>query len=681
MHVKLSHWIFERCVNFSSRISPSLGAVALISLAIAGGVIGAKQFSWLQPLELRAYDRLVRSEMDRGNDPRLLIVAITEQDIRQLGRSTPSDETVAAVLENLGQHQPQVIGLDLYRDIPQAPGQELLSERLQTLPIVVITKLGSNTQDDIQDRILPPPGVPLERIGFNDLVIDADGVIRRSLLFGGSYSSFSLQLALNYLAEQGIAPTSSRQNPNFMQLGAATFLPLTPRSGGYQTVDDRGYQILLDYRSAKQIARRVTFQDVLDKRVDPTWIRNKIVLIGTVAPSGKDLFYTPYSAGEQVDHQMAGVEVHAQMVSLILGAALGEQSLIWFWDEWLECLWVITWALIGGSIGWCIRHPLVLGLGCVAMLTGLVGTCLLLFTYQGWVPVAAPALAGLFTAAAIVAYRAQQAQRQQQMVMTLLGQNTSPEIADALWQNRDRLLQSGKLPGQKLIATMLFTDIRGFSTISEPMPPEALLELLNEYLEAMTEEIRRYQGIVNKFTGDGLLAVFGVPMPRLTLEEIARDASHAVFCALAMSDRLQQLNQQWQQAGMKPVQMRVGIFTGPVVAGSLGGRDRMEYGVIGDSVNIASRLESCAKDRQVGNCRILIAYETLQYIEGQFVVEPWGTMELRGKQQLVDVYRVVSRTTDTVRSIAPPAGSSRRKSEIESTLEAETNVNPLNLYE
>jgi class 3 adenylate cyclase len=267
------------------------------------------------------------------------------------------------------------------------------------------------------------------------------------------------------------------------------------------------------------------------------------------------------------------------------------------------------------------------------------------------------------------------------MVMTLLGQSTSPEIATALWQNRDRLLQSGKLPGQKLIATMLFTDIRGFSAISEPMPPEALLELLNVYLEAMTEEIRRHQGIVNKFTGDGLLAVFGVPMPRLTLEEVAQDASHAVSCALAMSDRLQQLNHHWQQTGIKPIQMRVGIFTGPIVAGSLGGKDRMEYGVIGDSVNIASRLEGCAKDRQVSNCRILIAYETLQYVEGRFIVEPWGTMALRGKQQPVDVYRVISHAADVAQAITPSGELSRRKSELKSSLEAETQANSLNLLE
>jgi len=264
-----------------------------------------------------------------------------------------------------------------------------------------------------------------------------------------------------------------------------------------------------------------------------------------------------------------------------------------------------------------------------------------MLAHQGWIPLLVPGLGCVVSAIAVVAYRAQQAHRQQQMVMTLLGQNASPEIANALWDARDCLTQSGKLPGQKLTATMLFTDIRGFSKVSEEMPPEDLLDWLNEYLEVMTQVIQKHHGIINKFTGDGLLAIFGVPIPQLEPSGVAQDAYRAVACALAMGDRLKDLNQAWQERGLTPIQMRVGIFTGVVVVGSLGGRDRMEYGVIGDSVNTASRLESCAKDRQPDDCRILIAHETLEYIKGYFQVESWGLMALKGKQQMVDVYRVI----------------------------------------
>jgi len=628
----------------SNRLT-GLKAATLTSLTVTGLVLGLRQVGGVEPLELRIYDRMVRLRAADASDPRLLVVEITEEDIQALQRPTPSDETLARAIAQLQQHQPRVIGLDLHRDVPQEPGHAQLQTQLQAPNLVAITKLGESAGD----RIPPPPGLPAERIGFNDFVIDRDGVIRRSLLFAHTeretHTSLSLRLAIAYLQPSGIRPRPSPENPDDLQLGASIFLPLQANSGAYQRLDSSGYQTLLDYRARQHPARRVSLSQVLSQEFQPEWVRDKIVLIGTTAPSGKDLFYTPFSAGEAVSHQMPGVIVHAQMVSQFLDAATGARSPFWFWQEWQEWLWIFGWAMVGGAVAWGVRHPLMLGLSSVGLLGLIAGASFGLFLQQGWVPMVAPAIASMMALGMVVAYRAQQSHRQQRMVMTLLGQNTSPEIADALWNARDRLLASGKLPGKRLVATMLFTDIKGFSTISEQMPPEALLEWLNEYLEAMTHEIQQHHGIINKFTGDGLLAIFGVPMPRLEEREVDEDAYQAIACALAMGKRLEQLNQVWQQRGLPSIQMRVGIFTGPVVVGSLGGKERMEYGVIGDSVNTASRLESCLKDRQVDLCRVLIAEETLMHVKGKFQVESWGPLALSGKQQLVEVYRVIGYAT------------------------------------
>ena len=628
----------------SNRLT-GLKAATLTSLTVTGLVLGLRQVGGVEPLELRIYDRMVRLRAADASDPRLLVVEITEEDIQALQRPTPSDETLARAIAQLQQLQPRVIGLDLHRDVPQEPGHAQLQTQLQAPNLVAITKLGESAGD----RIPPPPGLPAERIGFNDFVIDRDGVIRRSLLFAHTnretHTSLSLRLAIAYLQPSGIRPRHSPENPDDLQLGASIFLPLQANSGAYQRLDSSGYQILLDYRARQHPARRVSLSQVLSQKFQPEWVRDKIVLIGTTAPSGKDLFYTPFSAGEAVSHQMPGVMVHAQMVSQFLDAATGARSPFWFWQEWQEWLWIFGWATAGGALAWAVRHPIALGLSSVGLLGLIAGAGFGLFLQQGWVPMVAPAIASMMALGTVVAYRAQQSHRQQRMVMTLLGQNTSPEIADALWNARDRLLASGKLPGKRLVATMLFTDIKGFSTISEQMPPEALLEWLNEYLEAMTHEIQQHHGIINKFTGDGLLAIFGVPMPRLEEREVDEDAYQAIACALAMGKRLEQLNQVWQQRGLPSIQMRVGIFTGPVVVGSLGGKERMEYGVIGDSVNTASRLESCLKDRQVDLCRVLIAEETLMHVKGKFQVESWGPVALSGKQQLVEVYRVIGYAT------------------------------------
>jgi adenylate cyclase len=666
------HWH----TTLQPNLAPGVQAVLAFSLAIAGLVIVVEQVGWLEPLELRAYDRLIRLRPDQGADPRLLIVAITEADIQRLNQDTPSDQDVATVLTNLQRHQPQGIGLDLHRDVPQGSGKVALENRLQDPNLIAITKLSGEGEEGVP----APRAISPEQVGFNDLLIDPDGVIRRNLLFAGmegkTYFSFSLRLALQYLRASGITPKPSGTNPEYMRLGDAVFVPLSRHSGGYQHNDDRGYQVLLNYRSPSQIARQVTFAQVLDNEFDPAWVTDKIVLIGMTAASSKDLFYTPYSAGDRSNHQMAGVAIHAQKVSQILSAALDQRPLMWFWADWAEGVWIAGWAIAGSALAWRVRHPVALGLGIIRLLSLLTGACFAILLCQGWVPLISPALGLLVAAGITVTHRAQQAQRQQQMVMTLLGQNASPEIANALWAARDRLLQSGKLQGQKLVATMLFTDIKNFSTVAEEMSPEALLDWLNEYLEAMTQAIQVHHGIVNKFTGDGLLAVFGVPIPRNSDAEIAQDAYQAVACALTMGDRLNQLNQDWQQRGLEPVQMRVGIFTGPIVVGSLGGKNRMEYGVIGDSVNIAARLEGCAKERQPDVCRILIAQETLDYLQDSFQVESWGPMALKGKQQLVSVYRVINHTSTVPTPIAHPVSDHTAKKSI---FEAETKVISVNL--
>jgi len=639
------------------RTHRGVSVVALASFAIASVVLGVRHLGVLEPFELSALDQMVRWRPDRGEDPRLLVVGITEEDIQTQKNWPLPNQVVAEALQKLQQHQPRAIGLDIYRTslrqaetncqiLPTDPGDAALAKQLQTANTITITNIGS-----IDENGIPPiPCLPAEQIGFNDVPEDKDDIIRRNLLFASSNEkvlfSFSLRLALLYLEALGIEPEPSKIDDQYMQLGDAVFIWLESNSGSYQALDSGGYQILLNYRSPEKVAPQVSLTDVLEDRIDPSLVKGKIVLIGTTAPSIKDTFSTPYTPVAKKNFKMPGVAIHAHMVSQILDAASGEQPLFWFWPEWAEMLWISGWAIVGGSLAWVIRHPITLGLSGLGTMGTLAGSCLVLFSYQGWIPVVAPAMTLVMTGGAVVAYRAYQSQKQQQTVMRLLGQNTSPEIAAALWKSRDRLLKSGKLPGQKLTATMLFTDIKDFSSISEQMPPEKLLEWLNEFLGAITQEVQLHHGIVNKFTGDGLMAVFGVPVSRSSPEAIAADAQEAVACALAMGDRLRELNQVWQEKGLPAVQMRVGIFTGPVVAGSLGGKERLEYGVIGDSVNIASRLESCEKERQVDFCRVLIARETLVHLHNQFQVEPWGLMSLKGKQQPIDVYRVVCHASE-----------------------------------
>jgi adenylate cyclase len=627
------------------------GATASIAaIAVSVALLAVRQLGGLEHLELVAFDKFVRWQAQETQpDSRILIVTITEQDLQRQKRWPISDRVLAQLLRKLQALQPQVIGLDLYRDLPVEPGHSELVAQLKQTNLIAIRNINPIS------GVPAPSEVAEDRVGFNEIATDPDNVVRRNLLFAeneqGTLYSFSLQLALTYLQAHNISPQSSQQNSQYLQLGPSVFVPLDKDSGGYQKLDATGYQILLNYRRPEALARQVPLNQVLYGSLDPNWVKGKIVIIGSTAPSLKDLFATPYSPVLKKDFKMPGVLVHAQMTSQLLDAATGKRPLFWFWSEWAEVLWIVGWTAIGGILGRITYHPLTLGIGVAVSLGTCTGICWLLFTQSGWVPLAAPVLGFVLSAGFVVTYRAYQAQQKQQIVMKLLGQNTSPQIAQALWQGRDRLLKSGKLPGISLTATMLFADIKDFSTISEQMLPESLLEWLNELLNVITREVIKRQGIVNKFTGDGVMAVFGVPTGRLEKREVEEDARAAVACALAISDRLAEMNQNWQRLGLPTIQMRIGIFTGPIVAGSLGGKDRLEYGVIGDSVNIAARLESCEKHRQPTNCRILIGYETLVHLRGQFDVESWGLLALKGKQQMVDVYRVVGPRLDKQHSI------------------------------
>jgi adenylate cyclase len=619
---------------------------ALASLSITLLVLGLRMLGSLQWLELLSYDWMMRLRPEPNPDPRILVVGITEKDLQSRGSLLQlPDQVYAELLAKLRQAKPRAIGIDIYRDAPIEPGHADFERELkQGDRIIGITKLGDTTQPTIQ----PPKALPKDQIGFNDVVIDRDGILRRAILFqedrGEAMPSFSLLLAWRYSLDSGIESKPSPQDPNTMQLGQTNFTRLQPNDGGYVQGDAYSYLVLLNYRGGTRTIPMVSLGDMMAGKVPPQQIRDRIILIGNVSESGRDFFNTPLSAG-QSEGRMPGVFVHAQMVSFFLDAAFGKRPLFWFWPEVAEGFWVLGWCVTGGILAWRSRSPLMLGIAMPMSVLGLVGFCIWIFFNGGWIPVVPPLLGFVMTLGSGVAYSAQQAQRQQQMIMRLLGQSTSPEIANTLWQRRDELLEDGRLPGQQLTATLLFTDLRGFTSISEQYPPAQVLNWLNEYLDAMAQLVQKHQGIINKFTGDGIMAVFGVPLPHELAEEIQHDAKNAVDCAIAMAQALSKLNQSWQTQGLPEVQMRVGIFTGSVVVGSLGSPIRLEYGVIGDGVNIASRLESLDKDRQPTACRILIAQQTKDYLPKGYELESWGAMPLKGKASEVEVFRVIGLTS------------------------------------
>ncbi|NET32365.1 MAG: CHASE2 domain-containing protein [Cyanothece sp. SIO1E1] len=408
-------------LGWKQSLRQGLKGVAIASVAITSLVLGIRQLGWLAPLELAVYDHMVRLRANPGPDPRLLVIEITEADLQAQQRATPSDQAIAEAIAAIKQHQPRVIGLDLHRNLPQEPGHKALMAQLESSDVIAITKLG----DDESEPIPPPQYIPMERIGFNDFVVDTDGVIRRNLMYATAESgdvlpSFSLNLALKYLSADNIQQKPSKINPAHFQLNETVFKILPPNAGGYQHADTQGYQILLDYRAPKNVIPKVTLTEVLNGQLVPDRVKDRVVLIGTTAPGSKDLFFTPYSGAATQSHQMPGVIIHAQMVSQLLSNVLDQQPLIWFWPDWVEGLWIAAWAVVGGSLAWWIRNPLILwGSGAITMGV-LMSIHIGLFSQRGWIPMVAPAIALVSTGGGVIVYRANQRPKSQREIGTAM---------------------------------------------------------------------------------------------------------------------------------------------------------------------------------------------------------------------------------------------------------------------
>ncbi|MDD4957880.1 MAG: adenylate/guanylate cyclase domain-containing protein [Gallionella sp.] len=602
-------------------------------------ILGLKQVGTLESLDLMVYDWTLRSRTILSADSRIILVDQTEDDLRRWGFPVP-DGTLSTILQRLEDGGAQVIGVDKYRDISVAPGQEQLSEVLRKhRNIIWISKFGKSSSL----RVPPPPELKgTDQVGFNDLTDDAGGVIRRGALFmdDGKETSyaFALVIALRYLEQYGINLQGDDKNPDFVKIGNTTLPPFESNEGGYVDEDAAGYQFLIDYRTMPSRLPIYTFSDVLDGKVPADAIKGKIVIIGTTAKSLNDHFYTPYSGGTGIHQRIAGFELHAQIVNQLIEMALKGERHIHSLSERDEGLLLWLACTLSALIGFRMRSLWLFGATVVLGIVGLGTLAFVSIGYNWWIPIL-PALFGwVISASTTVAYLSGQERNQRKQLMQIFSSHVSNDVAEAMWRERDQFLDGHRPRPQQITATVMFTDIRGFTTISEKLDPPALFDWLNSYMEVMSQIVLVHHGMINKYIGDAVMALFGVPIPRTTEAEIARDATSAVDCALAMRAAIEKMNAEHPDA--PPLGMRIGIFTGQLAAGTLGSAQRVEYTVIGDTVNVASRLESYKGVEDHEACRILIGERTLHCLNNRYRTHLVGSIQLKGKEQPITVFQV-----------------------------------------
>ncbi len=603
------------------------------------GLLGLKQIGALESLDLMVYDLTLRSRPMQPADRRIVLIDQTENDLRRWGFPVP-DGTLAAVLQRLEQGGARIIGVDKYRDIPVAPGQAELDRVLRQYPnIVWITKFGKNGNQHV-----PPPPALLgtDRVGFNDLADDAGGVIRRGGLFfddgKNTTYAFALVMALQYLAPHGIALQADADNPNVVKIGKTSLPPFEQNDGGYLTADAGGYQFLLDYGTMPSRLPLFSFSQLLDGNVPEGAFKDKIVIVGSTAKSLNDHFYTPFSGGTGVNQRIFGIELHAQILNQLLGMALQGDRNIHTLSERNEVLMLWLACTLSALLGFGLRSLWLFGLAVSAGVIALCAGTYFAMLHTWWIPVIPSLLGWILAAGTSTAYLSGQERNQRKLLMQIFSTHVSNDVAEAIWREREHFLDGHRPRPQQLTATVMFTDIRGFTTISEHFDPQALFDWLNDYMDVMSTIVLKHHGIINKYIGDAIMALFGVPIPHTTEAEIAQDAVAAVDCALAMRAAIEKMNE--ARPGLPPLGMRIGIFTGKLAAGTLGSSQRVEYTVIGDTVNVASRLESYKGIADTEACRILIGASTLQHLNNRYQTELVGSIQLKGKADAITIYQV-----------------------------------------
>lgn len=380
-----------------------------VSFVMLGLMILLRETGALQALEWGAFDAFVRLRPTASTEPRITVVTVDESDIQALGQFPISDQVLAQLLTTLDQHQPRMIGLDIYRDLPVEPGHDVLTEVLQTTPnIIGIEKvIGTPTP--------PPPSlVDTGQYGFADQILDGDGTVRRSLLSiyldDQPYFSLGLQLTLGYLASENIQP--QQLSNNRMQVGRSRLVPLTENAGGYARADMGGYQILLNYYGEPSQFQTLSLEAVLDGDISPEVVRDRIILIGMTAPTVNDLLLTPYSRRiNGVPTQMPGVFIHANIVSQLLNAALDGRPLMKVGPKIMDYLWIFAWIIIGAIVGIWPRRTLAMASVFLLLAISLWSICFMAFLGGWWIPWVPSVLGLAMTAIALTLITSRQSER------------------------------------------------------------------------------------------------------------------------------------------------------------------------------------------------------------------------------------------------------------------------------
>jgi adenylate cyclase len=653
----------------------------LIGLAITFFFVGHAariyQVEFINQLDSIIYDARLRLTMPGKGDPRIVILDIDEKSLGEVGRWPWSRNVMARLMDKLfDQYGVALVAFDvIWAERDSSSGLQTLDALAQKglrddaayqsafrqlrggldydgrfaasikgRPVVLGYYLSSEKAairaNAIPDPVLPKGAFAGRAISFFQYrgytgnlplytanaagaghinpITDDDGVVRRvpmlAELDGAYYEAFSLAIVRTLLALGDKAHRLPPVEPGFPADGYGGMEWL--RVGPLKIPVDENAAALVPYSGKKFSFTYLSLADVLADRIKPEQLKGKLALVGTTAPGLLDLRSTP------VESVYPGVEIHANLVAGMLNQALKSKPGYIVAAE-------VVFLLVGGlALSFLIPRLSALWATVAALVGALLiaGINLLVWTEADLVlPLAASILMTAFIYTMNMAYGYFVESRSKRQFTELFGQYVPPELVDQMAADPKKYNMEPKAAE----LTILFSDVRGFTGISEALNPEDLREYINEYLTDMSGIIRsKHNGTLDKYIGDAIMAFWGAPMAD------AEHARHAVLASLEMQKECKLLNEKFIARGWPPLRIGVGLNTGNVRVGDMGSQVRRAYTVMGDPVNVASRLEARTKYYGVG---VLVGEATRNAVEGM-VFREVDRIKVKGKEEALTIY-------------------------------------------
>ncbi|HEY0285324.1 MAG TPA: adenylate/guanylate cyclase domain-containing protein [Vicinamibacterales bacterium] len=646
----------------------------LVGMCAAASVLALTNLDAFHTVELKTYDwRLARTVDPSTARKDIALIEIDEYSLRNLqqhaGRWPWPRVVHASLIDYLNRGKPKLIVYDvLFADEDLRVGfpyggdtwsgpesDKALADTIEKAGNVLLladaTFAGETTDQQtlpgqgyrinvpgvLERRVVFPPAGPLSgaaaALGHNFLSLDADGPVRHVVPFvrTGDNAIPSLGLAAA-LRASGVNPSTVRIDGQSLIAGDR-LMPLETRKvnteGGvteilWGLIHFRGAAFLSDMK--RRPYQHHSFFDLLYSAeqlaagqkpdVDPAVFKDKIVFVGVTAAGLYDVFETPFAGG-----LMPGIQVHASVADDFLSNRFMRPE-----SRAVRITLVVALALGVGLIA-----AILPAWWAAAVFAAIVAAFAFVATRQFaggyWINITQPSLASSLALFGGVGYQYFFEGREKRKMKRLFGQYVSKDVYDQLVANPDL----ARLGGQRRQMTVLFSDIRGFTTVSEKGQPEEIVAILNEYFSRMVGIVFVHKGTLDKFVGDMVMALFGAPL------DDPSHAEHAVDAALEMVQELKRLNEGWAAEGRPALDIGIGISTGPMIAGNIGSEAIMSYTVIGDSVNLGARLESLNKEY---GTRIIISEATRDALPGRYHVRPLGDVVVKGKTRPVAIFEV-----------------------------------------